>query len=451
MDSQASRFSDSELLDAGVDGQSTASSGFTDITPLPSSPVGYALVFKAQRMGKWHVLKCLRASHADNPLYQSLLRKEFDICYTLQSPNIVQTIGLEQVPSLGLCIVEEYIDGQSLQALLNVDAPISERTALKIISELCDALAYVHARQIVHRDLKPSNILLTANGQNLKLIDFGFADADSFAVLKQPAGTRRYAAPEQMRGEQVDARADIYALGQVIGELNDRLRHPSRRLRRIADKCRRADKRQRFQSALEVKEALQHRSHALMVALSALFLVLLFALFLWQQNRPTAPSLPEVKQKTETETTHDTIVVPATKQLPTPTEKNLEQQPNTVERAEESVSTAESAPEDLGLRIQRKTKEILEEAYRKISDTSLPTHERLDTYGQSFTEAELMVRREVDAAHPEKDDANRRLQTEMHELMRQTYKQYNLDNQERIRRLMQAFEAEQQHKEKREK
>lgn len=57
--------------------------------------------------------------------------------------------------------------------------------------QTCAALDYIHRRQIIHRDLKPENIMLTGNGGNVKLIDFGYSDTDSYAVLKQPAGTRR--------------------------------------------------------------------------------------------------------------------------------------------------------------------------------------------------------------------------------------------------------------------
>lgn len=457
MGSQASKFADSELLDARAGDGVNGSPQFTDITPLASSPHGYALLFKAKRMGKWHVLKCLRASHADHPLYLGLLRKEFDIGYPLQSPNIVQTIGLEQVPGLGLCIVEEYVDGQPLQTVTQGDATIQERMAHKIIAELCDALTYIHARQIVHRDLKPQNILLTSNGQNVKLIDFGYADADSYAVLKQPAGTRRYAAPEQVRGEQVDARADIYALGHVVSELNDRLLHPTRHLRRIADKCRQADKERRFQSAAEVKEALLHRSHARAIALAALLVALILAVGLWLQSRFSSQSPSEETRQTAVEAIQDTLSTQTPAPQTEPEDQHARPQSDTPDKAADQPSNATTTsdttsdttnadPAMLELRIKKKTKEILEEAYRKISDASLPMYERLDSYGQSFTQAELMVRREVDAAYPTKDDANRQAQTEMHELMRQTYKQYNLDNHDRITRLMQAAQAEQQHK-----
>lgn len=96
---------------------------------------------------------------------------------------------------IGPCIVIEYIDGLTLDAFLETKP--SRQTRRKVIEQLVDALAYIHTKQVVHRDLRPSNILITRNGNNLKIIDFGLSDADDYAILKQSAGTLKYMAPEQ--------------------------------------------------------------------------------------------------------------------------------------------------------------------------------------------------------------------------------------------------------------
>ena len=163
---------------------------FTEVERLYQSTRGHAVIYRAQRMGKWHVLKCLKPELADNPLYLGLLQKEFEIGYKLSHPNIAQTIGFERVDGLGPCVVMEYIDGGTLRGVLD-GGGLSRADALLMLSQVCDALSYIHGRQIIHRDLKPENIMITANGGNVKLIDFGYSDADSYAVLKQPAGTRR--------------------------------------------------------------------------------------------------------------------------------------------------------------------------------------------------------------------------------------------------------------------
>ena len=101
-------------------------------------------------------------------------------------------------------------------------------------------MAYVQ-QQVVHRDLKPRNVMVTSNGGYVKLIDFGLADTDSHAILKQPAGTLRYIAPEQARLAQADVRNDIYSLGVMMQEMNDRLptANPLRRVvpQHIVDRC----------------------------------------------------------------------------------------------------------------------------------------------------------------------------------------------------------------------
>lgn len=208
-------------------------SSFVEITLLYDSKKSYARLYKAQRMGKWFVLKCLKPEYAENPLYQNLLRKEFEIGYPLSHPHIVQTIGFETVAPYGPCIVLEYVDGITLREYIKGNN-LSYKEIICCIDELCQALSYIHTRQIVHRDLKPENILITANGHHVKLIDFGFSDADSYAILKEPAGTHRYAAPEQMkRGEKVDGRADIYALGIILKELGGK----DKSILAIARKC----------------------------------------------------------------------------------------------------------------------------------------------------------------------------------------------------------------------
>lgn len=234
-------------------------SRFTGIEPLYTSVKGYAALYRAQRMGKWHVLKCLKPEFAGNPLYAGLLQKEFEIGYRLTHANIVQTIGLERVDGLGPCIVMEYIDGRTLRGVLD-DGMLTRDDARRIVAQTCSALTYIHSRQIIHRDLKPENIMLTDNGGNVKLIDFGCSDADSYAVLKQPAGTWRYAAPEQRAGQAVDSRADIYALGVIMAEINGALPCRWRRLDRISAKCMRADRDQRYAAVAEVVEALNAAS-----------------------------------------------------------------------------------------------------------------------------------------------------------------------------------------------
>ena len=122
---------------------------FTEISLPHASSNDYSEIYKAKRYGRWHVLKCLTEEAKANPMYQTLLEKEFTISYLLNHPNVVRTLGMEQVENLGWCIVQEYIDGDTLQAI----TPIQ-------LEQLCDALIYIHHLGITHRDLKPEKYFL---------------------------------------------------------------------------------------------------------------------------------------------------------------------------------------------------------------------------------------------------------------------------------------------------
>ena len=234
-------------------GDINISNCFTEITLLHEASNGYSEVYKAKRYGQWHVLKCLTKAASKDVQYQTLLEKEFRIAYPLSHSNIVRTLGIEKVPELGTCIVQEYIDGE----------PITQITREQAI-ELCEAVDYIHRAGVIHRDIKPKNILVRRDNGHVVLIDFGLADKVDFSVLKGGAGTTGYAAPEQWTGE-LSPTADIYGVGGVLA-LN-------KKLTRYANKCRQEKPQKRYQSALELKKALQQR-------VPWMWLVLVFVLLL---------------------------------------------------------------------------------------------------------------------------------------------------------------------------
>ena len=186
---------------------------------MRSNPESYCEIWRADKDGRFRIYKALKSEYAGDAVYERLLRKEFEIGYSLDHPNICEYYGFVNIPPLGNCIEMEWVDGCSLDTLLPRGA-ISKTLASKIINETCDALAYMHSKQIVHRDLKPSNIMLTYNGNNVKLIDFGLSDSDSHSVLKGSAGTQVYASPELISGGNVNYHTDIFSLGCVIDRLS---------------------------------------------------------------------------------------------------------------------------------------------------------------------------------------------------------------------------------------
>jgi serine/threonine protein kinase len=204
--------------------------------------------------GKRFVLKGLKDEYAAHPNYRELLNKEFEIGYHLSHPNIVATLGMRRVEGLGEVIAIEYVDGITLAEALDKGI-VTKDVARCILSEICDAMHYMHSLQVIHRDLKPENIMLTHNGNHVKIIDFGLADSDSHTIFKQPAGTRRYASPELVEGDKIDNRSDIYSLGVIIGLML----HDKRALR-ISQRCMKERRDERFADALDVKNALLAKS-----------------------------------------------------------------------------------------------------------------------------------------------------------------------------------------------
>jgi serine/threonine protein kinase len=113
----------------------------------------------------------------------------------------------------------EYVDGEDLASLLQRIGRLPADKALEIARKICAGVAAAHDKGVIHRDLKPANIMLDKRG-NVVIMDFGLAAiADQLRGAEARSGTPAYMAPEQLRGEEVTARSDIYALGMVLYEM----------------------------------------------------------------------------------------------------------------------------------------------------------------------------------------------------------------------------------------
>lgn len=288
--------------------QSPFSDEFTDITFIHSSENGYSEVYKAQRMGKWYVLKRLISGMESNLRFQQLLAKEFEIGFRLNHPFVVQTTSYEQVEGLGLCIVQEYVDGECWHDFFST-TKVSKNEVYRILSELCDAIGYIHSHQIVHRDIKPENILITRDGHHPKLIDFGFADCADYAIAKEPAGTLGYASPEQQLPGGIDNRSDIYSMGILILGL------PKvwRRLRRVAQRCKADDPEKRFDNAYQIKACLKPlRGVKVVMAVLALVMALMalgwIVSYVSQKKKMDAVQEQSVNQQHQIDSLNGTVV-----------------------------------------------------------------------------------------------------------------------------------------------
>ena len=240
---------------------------------------GYSCLYTATQFGKKVILKGLKPEFKKERFYQDLLKKEFEISHSLDHPNIVKIIDFQNILNIGDCIVMEYVEGVTLrefvesQRIEEAQNRIDKRVYEKIFNELLDAMEYFHSKQIIHRDLKPDNILITNNGNNVKIIDFGLSDADDYVILKQAAGTRKYAAPEQLiPNNTIDCRADIYSLGIILKNNFPKSYH------KIAEKCAQQDKEKRFSSAGDIRNFIKKKKITKITAAVSLILLLLFAL-----------------------------------------------------------------------------------------------------------------------------------------------------------------------------
>lgn len=234
--------------------------------PFYISKSGYSILYRYNKDGKFRILKGLLPQYSGNPFYEELLRKEYEIGYEMEHPNICRVYSYSRWEGLGNCIEMEWVDGNNLR-----ETSIPKSLHKKVLCEICDALSYIHHKQTVHRDLKPENILITHNGSNVKIVDFGLSDTDWHSVHKGAAGTKAYAAPELLAAENTDNRCDIWSLGKIMLEI-------APEYGKIAKKCTHSCKNKRYADAQLVKDALMHKRnywHIVAAALLAAALVLL--------------------------------------------------------------------------------------------------------------------------------------------------------------------------------
>ncbi len=249
---------------------------------------GMATVYKAiqKSLDRPVAIKELKKSyHADSQIVKRFERESI-VAASLQHENIVHIYDYWKKPIYS--IVMEYVDGINLAEVIEKAGPLPDDVGTMIAIQACNALDYAHMRGLIHRDIKPSNIMIKKNGE-VKLMDFGIAQSRNLESLTMPGtliGTPAYMSPEQILGQPLDVRSDVFSFGIVLYELftgrkpftdeetravsakilKDKFLSPRsinrdipRGLQRIIKKCLKKKTQKRYGSMLEVEKKLGKR------------------------------------------------------------------------------------------------------------------------------------------------------------------------------------------------
>ncbi len=248
---------------------------------------GMGAVFKAKdrELDRLVALKVIRPELANRPEILRRFKQELILARKVSHKNVVRIFDLGDTEGIKF-ISMDYVDGRGLKTLLKYRRKFPPNEAASIISQICLALDAAHTEGVIHRDLKPQNVLMDGHGR-VTVMDFGIARSTETPGLTQTGlllGTPEYMSPEQAKGEEVDARSDLFALGIVFYELltgkvpfradtalgtllkrtQERARPPiesdpsiPRAISDVVVRCLEIDPRNRYQSAMEVFQDLQ--------------------------------------------------------------------------------------------------------------------------------------------------------------------------------------------------
>jgi serine/threonine protein kinase/WD40 repeat protein len=162
-------------------------------------------------------LKFLLPELSADPQRIELLRREVRTARNVASPHVCRVFDLIEIEGQEL-VSMEYVDGTTLQELLASQSPLDIVEARRIATQLLTGLQDIHNAGLIHRDLKPANVMITRSGR-VVVMDFGLAKGVADTQTVAVAGTPAYMAPEQMRGEELDACTDLFAVGIILAEM----------------------------------------------------------------------------------------------------------------------------------------------------------------------------------------------------------------------------------------
>jgi serine/threonine-protein kinase len=191
---------------------------------------GFGAVFRGKQIatGREVALKILHPHNTGDHTIVARFRREAEACSKLRDPHTVTTYDFDETEDGILYLAMELLRGRSLHQLQKAEGPLKAERVLRIIDQVAQSLGEAHQNGIVHRDMKPENVFIeTREGEDhVKVLDFGIAkmmsgdkEVQALTAVGQTLGTLEFMSPEQLRGQKLDGRSDIYALGMMSYEM----------------------------------------------------------------------------------------------------------------------------------------------------------------------------------------------------------------------------------------
>ena len=224
---------------------------WTEIEHLTQWDEEFYNVYTAKKYGKWVMLKTLRPELKDDPKYQEMIEKEFDVRYNLAHPNIVMINDFEEVPGVGRCIITDDVYGSSLRRLID-EGKVTRHHIDQLKVNLISAMEYIQENHVVHHPVRPETIIFTENIENLKLIDVGF--------------------DQHPRLTPTSVAEDIYNYGLTVRQALDQSQISDPALRRVVQRCIDPNPRKRYRTVRDLHMAIEGHSPRRLYIFAAVFI-----------------------------------------------------------------------------------------------------------------------------------------------------------------------------------